>query len=239
MNLVRTTPLILAMSSCLVNAADLTVSSTSAEDVVRRLVDMDKLRASALRRYVSERRYVAENIRFSKRAEVTVHESYVPPDHKELKIVSETGSTLIRRRVIDKLIEAELDAVRDESRDQTHVTPENYTFRLTGMEPIGGHSCFVLEVTPKAVKKYLMRGRIWVDSSDFAIVQMEGSPAKNPSVWTREVHFIRRYEKHGSFWLPASMESESKIVIAGKSSLRIEYSNYQIESGSSLASASR
>ena len=53
--------------------------------------------------------------------------------------------------------------------------------------------------------------------------------AKNPSIWTRDVHFVRRYEKHGPLWLPAFLESESRIVIAGVSSLKIEYSNYQIE----------
>jgi hypothetical protein len=220
---------LLAMTSCLALAGDEIAISSSADDVVRRLVEMDKVRASALHRYVSERRYIVENRKFSKRAAVDVHESFVPPGRKELSVVSEAGSVLIRRKVIDKVIEAELDAVRNENRDQTHHTPENYTFRLTGTDEIEGHSCFVLEVTPKIEKKYLMRGRIWVDQSDFAIVRMEGSPARNPSVWTREVHFIRRYEKHGPFWLPASFESESRIVIAGTSSLKIEYSNYRIE----------
>jgi hypothetical protein len=229
MRLVRAISGILVMTAGLAQAADTAPLSMSADDVVRQLVEMDKMRASALRSYVSERRYIAENPKFSKHAEVTVQESYVPPGRKELNVTSETGSTLVRRRVIAKLIEAELDAVRDANRDQTHVTPENYTFQLAGTEQVDGYSCFVLEVTPKSAKKYLMRGRIWVDTSDFAIVRMEGSPAKNPSVWTREVHFIRRYEKHGPFWLPAFLESDSKIVIAGTSSLKIEYSNYRIE----------
>ena len=56
-----------------------------------------------------------------------------------------------------------------------------------------------------------------------------------------KVRFVRRYEKHGSFWFPASVESESEIVIAGKSRLKIEYSDYQVESraDSPLASAAR
>jgi hypothetical protein len=204
------------------------VMPPTADDVVRRLVEMDEVRASELRQYVAERHYTAENLRLAKHAEVTVRESYVPPDRKELNVIFESGSPVVRRRVIDKLIEAELDSLRNENRNQTRVSPDNYTFRLDGTARIDGHSCFVLEVTPKAAKKYLMRGRVWVDTSDYAIVQMEGSPAKNPSVWTREVHFVRRYEKHGPFWLPASLESESRILIVGMSSLKIEYSNYRI-----------
>jgi Outer membrane lipoprotein-sorting protein len=222
---------ILALTAGLAPADETTVFPASADEVVRRVTEMDKARASKLRRYSSERRYIAENRKFSKRAEVVVQESYVAPDRKELNIVSETGSSLVRRRVIDKLIEAELDAVRDENRDQTHINLENYAFKLSGVEQMDGRSCFVLEVAPKIAKKYLMRGRVWIDRSDYAIVRLEGSPAKNPSIWTRDVHFVRRYEKHGPFWLPVSMESESKILVAGKSTLRIEYSNYQIDPG--------
>ena len=95
-----------------------------------------------------------------------------------------------------------------------------------------GHTCYVLDVTPKAHKKYLMRGKIWVDTQEFAIVRMEGSPAQNPSVWTKRVHFVRQYEKHGHFWLPSSVQSDSDVLIAGQSSLTIKYSRYEINEGS-------
>lgn len=210
-------------------AGDSQYPNLSADEIVRRLVEMDKVRAGMLRGYVAERHYVADNRKFSKRAEAAVEESFAPPDRKELKILSEDGSPAVRHRVIDKLIEAELDAVRGENRDQTRVTPHNYGFRLAGTAQIDGYDCFVLDVVPKSAKKYLMRGQIWIDKDDFAIVRMEGNPAKNPSIWTRKVRFIRRYEKHGPFWLPASVESESEIVIAGASTLKIRYSDYRIE----------
>jgi len=229
---------LLALAPFLAFAGDITTTNPTAGEIVQRLLAMDQRRADMLRGYVAERRYIAENPKFSKRAEVEVQELFAPPDRKELKIISEEGSTLVRRRAIDKLIEAELDAVRDENRDQTRVTPRNYGFSIAGTEQIDGHDCFVLEVTPLSVKKYLMRGRIWVDKDDFAIVRMEGSPAKNPSIWTRKVRFVRQYEKHGPFWLPASVESESEIVIAGKSTLKIEYSDYRIEARGELRAAS-
>jgi hypothetical protein len=200
----------------------------STEEIVNRMLDMNQTRAAALQQYTSQRRYVAENHHFSKRAEVTVLESYANPGGKDLKIISATGSPVVQHRVIDKLIEAEIEAGRGENRDQTLVTPQNYQFRLIGTENVNDHTCYVLEVIPRTPKKYLMRGRIWVDDADFAIVRMEGSPAKNPSLWTRRVHFVRRYEKHGPFWLPSSMESESEIFVAGTSTLKIEYLEYQV-----------
>ena len=129
------------------------------------------------------------------------------------------------------MIEAEQDAAQNENRDQTRITPENYKFQLLGTEEQEGHPCFLIAVAPNQPKKYLMKGRIWVDQKDFAIVRMEGSPAKNPSFWTRKVEFTRRYQKHGPFWLAASIESESELLVAGKSSLKIEYLDYVINQG--------
>lgn len=207
---------------------DLTADGLSADEVVGRMLKMNQARAAALQQYASERHYVADNPQFSKRAEVEVQELYAQPGRKDLKIISASGSALVQHKVIDKLIEAEIEAARQENRDQTDVTPQNYEFRLIGVQEIDDRSCYVLNVTPRVPKKYLMQGQIWVDASEFAIVRMEGSPAKNPSFWTKKVHFVRRYGKHGQFWLPASVESESELWIAGKSTLRIEYSEYRI-----------
>jgi hypothetical protein len=203
----------------------------TADQVIQRMIEGDQWRKSALQQYISNRRYVADNERFSKHAEVVVREKYVYPGKKEFQTLSESGSDYIRRKVISKLIDAERDATESQNRDQTRITPENYKFELLGTEEQEGYPCFLIAVVPKYSKKYLMKGRIWVNQEDFAIVRMEGSPAKNPSFWTRQVEFTRRYQKHGPFWLAASIESDSEVVIAGKSSLRIEYSDYVITQG--------
>ena len=200
----------------------------TADQVIQRMMELDQWRRSTLQQYTSKRRYVVDNGRFKKHAEVTVREKYVYPGKKEFETLSESGASYIRRKVISKLIEAEVDAAQNQNQDQTRIAPDNYKFELLGTEDQEGHPCFLLSVIPSRSKKYLMKGRIWVDQTDFAIVRMEGSPAKNPSFWTRKVEFTRCYQKHGPFWLPASIESESEVLVAGKSSLRIEYSDYAI-----------
>lgn len=208
-------------------ASDLAAGAPSADEIVGRMVEMNQARAAALQQYSSERHYVADNPLFSKRAEVDVQELYLSPSRRDLRVTSTNGSPLVQHKVIDKLIEAEIEAAREENRDQTYMTPENYEFRLIGTEEINDRMCYVLGVIPKVAKRYLMRGEIWVDAIEFAIVRMEGSPARSPSFWTRKVHFVRKYGKYGQFWLPASVESESELWIAGKSTLKIEYSDYK------------
>jgi hypothetical protein len=203
----------------------------TADQVIQRMMELDQWRRSALQQYTANRRYVVDNGRFNKHAEVMVRETYVYPGKKEFETLSESGAGYIRRKVISKLIEAEVDAAQNQNRDQTRITPDNYKFELLGTEEQEGRPCFLISVIPNRSKKYLMKGRIWVDQKDFAIVRMEGSPAKNPSFWTKSVRFTRCYQKHGPFWLAASIESESEVLIAGKSSLRIEYSDYVITEG--------
>lgn len=202
--------------------------------VIRRMSQMNEARRRALLSYHAQRRYVAENSHFALRAEVSVSEAYSAGD-KRFQVLSEKGSPLIRRKVIDKLIDAEVDSATKENRDESQVTAANYTFQQGGTDVISGRNCYVFDVIPKAAKKYLMRGRVWIDAEDFAILRMEGSPAKNPSFWTRKTHFVRTYEKHGVFWLPASVESDSDILIAGKSTLKIDYSGYEIDSAADAA----
>jgi hypothetical protein len=103
--------------------------------------------------------------------------------------------------VIDKPIEAELDAVRDENQ------APNYIFQLTGTDPIEGSSRFVLKVTPKIAKKYLMRGPGWTRATRH---RADGRKPGQKPVCVDRGYFIRRYEKHGAFWLPVSLESGIK-----------------------------
>jgi hypothetical protein len=209
----------------------------SSDTIIHRLVQMNEARKDALRRYRSQRRYFVDNSSYGLHAEVSIQETYSFPGKKEFKVFSASGSPFLRHKVIDRLMEAEIDDTSGKNRDQGQLSPANYVFRQIGTEALAGRPSYVFEVSPKTPRSYLMRGRVWVDAEDFAIVRMEGSTAKNPSFWTRRTHFVRKYEKHGQFWLPASVETDSDVLLAGKSTLRIDYSGYEINSAADTAVA--
>jgi hypothetical protein len=221
--------LALAASLCAQDSKD-AAATPRLDEIVRLLMARNQDRAEGLLRYQALRRYFAENQRLHLQAEMSVRENFDYPDTHRLETTSFTGSNLIRKHVFDKLLEAELDANRPENRQQIHITPETYRFQFAPTEP-GHNESYVLVVEPIRKTKYVWRGRIWVDRSDNAIVKMEGTPAKNPSIWTRHVRFVRTYAKHGVFWLPSLQESESDLMFAGRSTLRIEYGPYQLEPG--------
>jgi len=136
---------------------------------------------------------------------------------------------------IPKLLEAEAEASRPGNPEDSRVTPQNYSFSMLRTEEVEGRKAYVLSVTPKKETKYLVRGTIWVDSEDFAVVRMEGEPAKNPSFWIKNVQFAHKYKKHGSLWLAASDSSVSEARIFGPTELRIDYFDYVLNETSQEA----
>lgn len=198
------------------------------EQVAARMARMEESRLAALRNYTVTRRYVIDNSRFQKHAEMTARMTFTSPGKKEFEILSESGSSWIRKRVIRKMIEAEIETAQDALRASTRITPENYQFRFLGVQTEGGRSFYVLEATPRTENKYLFRGRVWLDVEDAAVARIEGSPAQPPSFWTRDIHFTHRYEKFGPFWLPVSNHSETQVRVFGLTVVDIRYLDYRI-----------
>jgi hypothetical protein len=212
------------------------VTLPGADEVVANMVQRDRERRSTLEGYTSERRYVLENAKHGKRAEMLVRMVQHKDGSKEFEVVSSSGWGGARKHVFSKLLEAEVEASRPGSPEEARMTPQNYSFSIMGAEEIDGRQAYVIAVTPKTPKKYLMRGTVWVDAEDFAIVRMEGAPAKSPSFWIKSVQFFHKYEKHGGFWLAASDNSLSDARIFGPTELRIEYFDYVLHTPDEQAS---
>ena len=207
----------------------------SADEVMRRVVQMNEQRANALETYTSIRSYHLECHGLShKKADMVVRADYEAPNKKVFTIVTESGSGTVRSRVFKKLLEAEQESMREENQQRTAMTPENYTFQLADYQKIDGNEFYVLEARPLNKNKFLFRGRIWIDAEDFAVAHVEGEPAVNPSWWTVKTDFKRSYQKIGDFWLPESNESETKVRIVGTAALTIKYGEYQITKARNL-----
>jgi hypothetical protein len=198
------------------------------EQVVARMMEADRRVTPALRNYTSVRQYSLENLRFGNTAEITVRMSYRYPGHKEFRVLSGHGLMAIRTRVLHRMLESELEAARDDLRDATQITPQNYSFRLLGSAQLDGRNAFILEATPKVRSPFLFRGRVWVDAEDYAIARIEGTPAQSPSFWVKKTAFVHQYGKFGPFWLAVSNHSDTDALIFGRTVVRIEYSDYRI-----------
>lgn len=203
------------------------------DQVVDNLVRRNQERAQALLHSEATRVYrlVYRGFPGDREAEMTVEATYNSPASKEFKMVSESGSKLIRDRVFKKLLESEKEAVQPAMSAATLLNRDNYNFELVGYEPAKTGGQYVLQVVPKVKSKYVYRGKVWVDGTDFAVTRIEAEPAQNPSFWTKKNEIRHEYEKVEAFWLPARNESISYIRLGGRATLTIEYKDYRVTDG--------
>lgn len=201
--------------------------SLTADEVVAKVIDHNLQRDKSAGGYSGSRRYVLENHRMNKRAEMLVNVKCGPDGVKHFEVASEQGWGSANKRVLRKMLESESETSRPRIRPITSLTPENYRFQMLGNDSVDGRPVYLIQVVPKREDKYLFDGRVWIDAQDFAVVRVEGKPAKNPSFWTRSVHFVQRYQKSGDFWFPTSTESITEARIFGMTDVTITYFEYQ------------
>jgi hypothetical protein len=216
----------LLLSAMALAAEDSRQQLPSVNEVVAKMIEHDNQRQAALRGYTAIRRYILENSQHHKRAEMLVTMRCLDNGSKQFQIVSATGWRAARNHVFPKLLESESEASLPEVRDQSRITPENYSFEMIGKDYINEHPAYVIAIAPKTPNKYLVQGRIWVDADEYAIVRIEGKPAKSPSFWIKSVHFVHTYQKNGSFWFPASDRSVTDVRILGATEVTIDYFDY-------------
>jgi hypothetical protein len=198
--------------------------------VVENLVQKNAERAKALESYRGKRTYKIDYKGFPSalRAEMIVEMTYAAPAKKNFKILSESGSKWIVKRVLKRLIDAEKEAQEAAIRTSVELNTQNYNFTSLERRTDAGGCGYVLGIQPKVPSKFLYRGRIWVDDQDFAVCRIEGEPAKNPSIWITKTEIRHNYQKFKDFWLPVENQSVSSLRLGGRATLTITYQDYEI-----------
>ncbi len=202
-----------------------------ADEVAARLISRNAERAQQLRKVDSIRQYSLDYTGFpsSLSAQMQVSASYTAPGTKQFSVISESGSSLIRKRVFHRLLESEQEAASDAAnRDAVLLSLANYRFSLLGCESNDSRPLYVMQVEPLRNTKFLYRGMIWVDAQDFAVTRIEAEPAKNPSFWTTRSQIHHQYQKVGEFYLPALNRTVTDVRLGGKAVLTIRYLDYNL-----------
>jgi hypothetical protein len=196
----------------------------STQDIVDRMMLRNEWQDEKLLEFRALRKFYAANVRFKTDSTMYVQTVFRRPDHLLSTVKSQQGSTFIRTRVFDKILEAEGETRAKKAKQQVDIIPMNYDFVLVGSEDCEGRACYRMRISPKRRDKYSLDGEVWIDAEDYSIVRLHGVPARRPSIWTLRTEIDRRYKKVAGIWLPERMDSSSNIVVAGHSVLSIEYS---------------
>ena len=203
-------------------------SGVTQDQIFAELDAHNERRKSALLDYTALRTYQVIDLKGKLHAEEVGRMEFRAPDQKRFVTTSEKGSGLIRRMALNPLISSEIEAASGKEHHDSAISAANYSLDLLGEQQVGPYHCLVAQAAPKRKDKYLFEGKLWIDIDDYAVVRIEGHPAKKLSFWIERADFVRHYQKIEGFWLPERDQTFVQVRLYGKKVLTIEHENYVV-----------
>lgn len=222
-----TLALLILIAAPLAFAGSPDATAPTADQVVAQMIQRNLQRQALMNGYRGMRLYILENNGLHKHAEMLVRTTCNPDGSKHFDILSEKGWKAANTYVFRKMLESEEKLSHSSEKKTTQLTESNYQFQMIGTEDFNGRQTYVLQVVPKRSDRYLFKGRVWVDASDFAVVKVEGEPAKRPSFWVRKTEFTQTYAKQGGFWFATRTQSVNHVLFFGDTEVTILYFDYE------------
>jgi len=177
--------------------------------------------------YRALRRLEADNPKFKQGAWMLAWTEYDHVNGFRYQIVDEGGSGYIRSKVLRAALEGEQKIWADREPQKASFNHDNYMFDDSTISPDGLAS---VGVKPKRKDVLLVEGAIFVQPSDGELSRIEGKLSKTPSIWTRRVDVVRRYQRMAGVRVPVEIESVAHVLIAGRSTFKMTY-EYQTING--------
>ena len=164
-------------------------------------------------------------------AEMTVKTDYEQDTGKNYTILAQGGSEVLRRVVLNSILENEKRLNQPGVREGSWLTSANYEMKLKpgGPQRINGRDCYVLSIKPRQKLPNLIVGTLWVDARDESIVQIEGTASKGPSVFTGPAKVMRQYDTVDGFAEATRARASSSSFLFGPTVVTIDYSDYHIQ----------
>jgi hypothetical protein len=205
-------------------------TTPTADEIVRRMLVKNDERQTALEHYRTDRTYQLEydGTGGKHHAEMIVRAEYQAPGRKNFTVLSESGSKLLCREVLRRLVDKEEETSEKTDWQRAMFSVDTYTVQLLGQEQLGGTSTWILKVEPKVYSNVAYRGKVWVSMDDFAMVRVMGEPAKSPSWMLNSAAFDSWYMRRGDVWVPAKNISTTHVRIGGEAKVTIDYGKYDV-----------
>ena len=186
-------------------------------------VHLEKSRNRILRGVSMVTRFAGKLTALDKAARVEARRHIGSDGAVDYDLISREGDKTIQKELINRFIGTEVEPHRL-SGSNLAVTPDNYKFKFKGTREEAGRSVDVFEVHPKKKRVGLFKGEIWVDNETGLSVHEAGTLVKSPSVFLKNVRFVRDYEIRDGYALPKTTTIYTKTRFWGMAELDIDYS---------------
>jgi negative regulator of sigma E activity len=200
------------------------------DELLIRIESETNRRHTLLKEYTGSRQYTLQNSRFGKQAAASVLMSYHEPRGEQYTVVSRSGSDQLGS-IIDRVLASEANASLPVEKARHEINSTNYRGHLLGTAVVAGRICHVLELTPRIKHRFLIVGKVWVDTASYAVVRIEGRFATKLSMLLGAPRIDEDFVEIQGFWLPRHVRSVTSSFLLGASELDVRFSDYRLERG--------
>jgi hypothetical protein len=200
----------------------------SGDEILAKIEGENTRRHLVLKRYSGWREYTLENARFGKQAAVTMLMYYNEIQGDHYTVLTRSGSDKLNA-IIDRVIASEAGISLGPEMAHHEITADNYRVHLLGTEVVAGRSCYVLALKPRTKSRFLIVGKMWVDTGNYAVVRIDGQFAASVSLLVGAPHIIEDFTEVGGFWMLSHVRSVASTFLLGPTELDILFSKYQFE----------
>jgi hypothetical protein len=195
-----------------VAAAQTNHTQADAQNIVDRMLRAQKDNKSRVHAFTVKRGYHLYDKQQQEKAQVVANITVLPPDGKEYQVESSSGG--MGEKVLRDILSKETESPKNAQRKE--LSAENYDFQLLGQEMLDGRQCYLLGLNPKREDKDLLRGKIWVDTENYNIRRLEGTPVKNPSWWVHDIHILMSFADVDGMWLRTFTHAVANVRFKGR-----------------------
>jgi len=218
-------------SSSQVNSSTAEIKPPDRNFILQRLEEIQHQNPAQSRPYEVTREYkVFRGQSTQPTSEVMAQIDFIPPDKKTYRIVRARGNSR-GERMVRELLDQETESAK--KKRSSEISRTNYDFVFLRRENFSDVPAYVLGIVPKRKDKLLLRGQIWLDASTFRIGRIEGTPAKSPSFWLKNIHVTLQFAQLGGMWVPVSFDAIATVRFLGQYTL----AGLNVRSSESLSTA--
>lgn len=188
------------------------VSDPDLNTIVSRMLAAQQRNREQVKPLTVKRDYQLLDKEQDQKAQVIAHITYLPPNQKQYQIESSSGG--MGQKILKDVLAKEVQPARDPERQE--LSQKNYDIQLLRTESLDGHACYVLGLKPRRDDKELISGQVWVDRQTYNIRRLEGTPAKNPSWWIRDLHVLMGFADVNGMWLRTFTYAVANVRFKGR-----------------------
>ena len=173
----------------------------------------------------------------AQQGEFEVQRHFEAPHTLQFTAVHYTGDGFVKTNVITRLLQSEVDHVKQDDGAITAITNQNYKFGYKGTAEINNRAVHVYQVKPRKKRAGLFKGRIYLDAYTGSLVRAEGSVVKSPSFFVKKIDFVQDYADIDNFTFPIHIRTNALARVIGRTVVDIFHRDYQPTSSASVQSA--